>query len=164
MNVPYSEKLRDPRWQKKRLEKMQAAQWKCEICSDDSEELQVHHTEYVKRYNGDFVDPWQYELNDLKCLCKTCHTIWHLDMAKVRAHCKRVAVTTQIEKKCIFDRTLRLVPKGNLIKDLYDDTGIKELLNLQFDIRQEYLDFHQSVKDRVNEIYVKSRQRREAAE
>ena len=161
-NTEYSKALADPRWQKKRLEKMQAAEWKCEICGDDTEELHIHHLSYRKSFSGDFVDPWEYQLNELKCLCKTCHTIWHLDLRKVRAHCERVAVTTQYKKKCIFDRTLRLV-RGKSINEFYDDEGRKELLNLQFSIWQEYDEFHRSVSSRVSEIYDASKQRMEAA-
>lgn len=162
-NTEYSKALADPRWQKKRLEKMQAAEWKCEICGDETEELHVHHISYRKDFRGDFVNPWEYELDELKCLCKTCHTIWHLDLHKVRAHCERVAVKIQYKNKCIFDRTLRLV-SGIPIDKLYDDEGRKELIKLQLSIRQEYADFHMSVRSRVREIYNASKQRMEAAE
>ena len=75
----YAKKLQDPRWQRKRLEVMQKADWKCEICADAKEELNVHHPEYDKAY-----EPWQYD--NLQCLCKTCHTINHLPTEKMRIH------------------------------------------------------------------------------
>lgn len=64
----YSELLRDPRWQKKRLEVLEDANWTCTRCYDDETELHVHHLRY--RWN---VKPWDYDLDELRCLCKTCH-------------------------------------------------------------------------------------------
>lgn len=65
----YAELLRDPRWQKKRLEVLQAAGWLCSSCFDSETELHVHHLRY--RWN---VKPWEYSNDELKCLCKTCHS------------------------------------------------------------------------------------------
>ena len=68
----YSEKLRDPRWQKKRLEVLQSAQWQCEICSNGESPLQVHHKEY---FSGR--DIWDYDRSQLACLCSDCHDAHH---------------------------------------------------------------------------------------
>lgn len=62
----YSEKLRDPRWQRVRLEVMQRDQFMCTHCGDDTATLNVHHLEY----NG---DPWETPLKNLVTLCETCH-------------------------------------------------------------------------------------------
>lgn len=64
----YAELLRDPRWQKKRLEVLEDANWTCTRCHDDETELHVHHLRY--RWNA---KPWDYDLDELRCLCKTCH-------------------------------------------------------------------------------------------
>lgn len=64
----YSEKLRDPRWQKKRLEILNRDEWTCRYCLDTTIELQVHH----KKYNG---DPWQANNDDLVTCCKYCHAL-----------------------------------------------------------------------------------------
>lgn len=74
----YSEKLKDPRWQRRRLEKMSASEWKCEICGDGKEELHVHHPYYDSEK-----EPWEYSDINLQCLCSTCHTLSHLDRKKV---------------------------------------------------------------------------------
>jgi len=68
----YYEKLKDPRWQKKRLEAMERNQFCCEVCGDDSEPLHVHHKEYFKDH-----DPWDYELIQLAVLCESCHGDYH---------------------------------------------------------------------------------------
>ena len=68
----YWEKLRDPRWQRKRLEIMERAGFKCEECGSDKNTLNVHHLIYHKGH-----DPWEYDGSELKCLCEGCHEVWH---------------------------------------------------------------------------------------
>lgn len=64
----YSDLLRHPLWQKKRLEIMRRDKWKCKKCGDDETTLNVHHKLYI---NGN--DPWEYENEDLITLCEDCH-------------------------------------------------------------------------------------------
>lgn len=66
--MSYSDLLRDPRWQRKRLEVMERADFTCEDCGDTTTTLNVHHTFYAKGRK-----PWEYELDTLKCLCESCH-------------------------------------------------------------------------------------------
>jgi len=68
----YWQKLRDPRWQRKRLEVFEAAQFSCERCGDDQNPLHAHHLAYRKN-----VDPWDYPDELLVCLCNQCHQRWH---------------------------------------------------------------------------------------
>lgn len=65
--MTYAEKLKDPRWHKKRLEVFQAADFKCENCGDEKSTLHVHHLEYVGN------DPWDTPIDRLECLCFVCH-------------------------------------------------------------------------------------------
>jgi hypothetical protein len=69
---PYYEKLKDPRWQKKRLEVMQEHNFECEDCGTNNETLHVHHAVYLKGK-----EPWEYENYLLKCLCEKCHESNH---------------------------------------------------------------------------------------
>lgn len=64
----YIEKLQDPRWQKKRLEILEAADWKCATCECKTKTLHVHHKIYRKGWQ-----PWDYPNEDLQALCKDCH-------------------------------------------------------------------------------------------
>jgi len=64
----YSELLHDPRWQKKRLEVLEAADWKCQDCGTSTEELCIHHTFYRRNWL-----PWAYRPDVLRCLCRFCH-------------------------------------------------------------------------------------------
>lgn len=64
----YAQKLRDPRWQRLRLKRLEASGWKCDHCGDSRNELQVHHKWYLKN-----MEPWDYEVHNLESLCVTCH-------------------------------------------------------------------------------------------
>lgn len=64
----YSEKLKDPRWQKKRLKILERDDWKCQTCGDPKETLHVHHLYYEKDR-----DPWDYPDESLITLCADCH-------------------------------------------------------------------------------------------
>lgn len=66
----YAELLRDPRWQRKRLEVMNREDFTCERCRDKSKTLNVHHS-YYERGNS----PWEYPIESLHCLCESCHEI-----------------------------------------------------------------------------------------
>lgn len=70
MAKTYWEKLKDPRWQKKRLEIMQRDEFKCSRCSRGDVTLNVHHRIYRKN-----CDPWEYNDDDLTTLCQPCHEI-----------------------------------------------------------------------------------------
>ena len=62
----YSEKLKDPRWQKKRLEILERDEWACKRCGNNKKTLHVHHKKYHK-------EPWDAKNNDLETLCEDCH-------------------------------------------------------------------------------------------
>jgi hypothetical protein len=68
----YSDKLKDPRWQKKRLEVLTRDGFRCQSCGDTETELMVHHIYYDK----DFA-PWEYQDEAYMTLCKSCHDKWH---------------------------------------------------------------------------------------
>lgn len=65
----YSEKLRDPRWQKKRLQILERDDFTCICCETTEIELHVHHREYSKG------DPWEVDDLSLVTLCKDCHAL-----------------------------------------------------------------------------------------
>lgn len=72
MSKTYFEKLKDPRWQKKRLEALQKSDFHCEDCGDGESTLHVHHKEYFKGR-----EPWEYEIDQLAVLCEECHAEQH---------------------------------------------------------------------------------------
>jgi hypothetical protein len=64
----YTELLKDPRWQRKRLEIMQLFGFSCEDCGDHSSTLHVHHGCYLKGRS-----PWDYPDDMYHVLCESCH-------------------------------------------------------------------------------------------
>jgi hypothetical protein len=69
--MSYRDKLKDPRWQKKRLKILSKANWQCEKCKRADLTLHVHHLVYRN------VEPWDYLDNELKTLCECCHVKAH---------------------------------------------------------------------------------------
>lgn len=61
--------LRDPRWQKKRLEILQRDNFTCRKCKDETITLHIHHTFYRKQETL----PWDYPDKSLITLCENCH-------------------------------------------------------------------------------------------
>jgi 5-methylcytosine-specific restriction endonuclease McrA len=69
--MEYSEKLRDPRWQRKRLQIFERDQWACRCCRDTGTTLHCHHLKYIPNR-----EPWDYPDKDFLTLCEPCHEIW----------------------------------------------------------------------------------------
>lgn len=64
----YYEQLKDPRWQKKRLQVLDRDGFACRHCGRADATLNVHHLFYRKG-----CAPWEYDDSALKTLCKDCH-------------------------------------------------------------------------------------------
>lgn len=69
----YSEKFKDPRWQKKRLKILERDNFSCWNCDREDETLHVHHCYYDKEINN----PWEYPDKSLITLCESCHEQEH---------------------------------------------------------------------------------------
>lgn len=65
--MTYAEKLRDPRWQKKRLEVMKRDKFTCRDCGATDKTLHVHHCFYEKG------NPWETGSALMLTLCDKCH-------------------------------------------------------------------------------------------
>jgi hypothetical protein len=75
----YTEQYKHPKWQKRRLNKMDSVMKFydkdtpcCEWCYNDEEQLHIHHKEYVKNR-----DIWDYKDDELLVLCESCHKDIH---------------------------------------------------------------------------------------
>ena len=88
MSANYFEKLQDPRWQKKRLEAMQAANFSCASCGNETVTLHVHHKQYFKGR-----EPWEYDVEQLEVLCKDCHAWAHDEEDQLKIACSYVQST-----------------------------------------------------------------------
>jgi len=67
--ITYLEKLKDPRWQKKRLKILERDGWTCKYCGSTHKTLHVHHLFYTKN-----PDPWEIDPGFLLTLCEDCHS------------------------------------------------------------------------------------------
>jgi hypothetical protein len=88
----YKEALQHPMWQKKRLEVLEAREWKCQDCLASDQQLHVHHLLYEKGKQ-----PWEYDNALLAVLCANCHE---------REHRMR----TQIDRILTFARPGEVLP------------------------------------------------------
>lgn len=79
--MSYLEKLRDPRWQRVRLEIMSRDNFSCRSCAADNRTLNVHH-----RWYETGKDPWEYPPEALVTLCEDCHLL----ETKGREHAEKV--------------------------------------------------------------------------
>lgn len=72
MKPSYYQMLKDPRWQRKRLERLQRSEFACDHCSRKDVTLHVHHLIYRKG-----AAPWEYANSELAVYCEDCHEFWH---------------------------------------------------------------------------------------
>lgn len=68
----YYEKLKDPRWQRLRLEVFNRDEWTCRKCQSQKDTLVVHHLVYKMG-----AEPWEYMAAELITLCSQCHEYEH---------------------------------------------------------------------------------------
>lgn len=66
----YSDLLKNPKWQKKRLEIFKRDKFKCRLCGDTETILHVHHKKYINGHK-----PWEYDNGNLFTLCGHCHEL-----------------------------------------------------------------------------------------
>ena len=92
--MTYQEKLRSPKWQKKRLEIFQRDNFTCTACENTEQLLHVHHKKYTTQ------NPWE-ELNEnLVTLCERCH--WATEQMKKQVNSEKVVGFTEESVICLF--------------------------------------------------------------
>lgn len=74
----YSEKLKSPLWQRRRLEILQRDNFTCVLCGDTETELQINHLKYTG-------EPHEAPNEDLETLCKHCHLLKHTVNEKINS-------------------------------------------------------------------------------
>lgn len=102
--MTYADKLRDPRWQKKRLKILERDDWTCQWCGDSKKTLHIHHTKYLK-------EPWDVEDEFLITVCETCHKSEDKELRKEveQLIIERLRLLPLTEVNCISNN-LRVVP------------------------------------------------------
>jgi len=77
--ISWYEQLHHPKWQMKRLEVMKASgnggDPRCLSCQATDKMLTVHHVQYKRGKRA-----WEYENEDLLCLCNDCHEMVENDV------------------------------------------------------------------------------------
>lgn len=68
----YQDQIKNPNWQKKRLEIMQRDDFTCQSCMDSDSTLNVHHKYYLPNKKI-----WEYPSESLVTLCEFCHKDLH---------------------------------------------------------------------------------------
>lgn len=99
----YSELLKSPKWQKKRLEILSRDEFKCKCCGDDETQLQIHHLEYKGK-------PWEVHSSKLVTLCADCHSV----ISEFKIDYKQIKHVTSLKS----DKDLKVL---NLI---YNNKGV----------------------------------------
>lgn len=85
----YGDKLKDPRWQKKRLKILERDRWKCVVTGRADLTLHVHH----RKYEG---EPWDCPDEFLETICEPIHKI-------VSAVAKKLPDGIAFKAKDLFD-------------------------------------------------------------
>lgn len=98
MGNSYAEKLKDPRWQRKRLEVMQRSDFRCDVCGADKNTLHVHHGIYVWGR-----DIWEHPLETLHCLCEKCHPAAGEELYEARLILAQIPPARMIELLEVLD-------------------------------------------------------------
>ncbi len=71
MAPEFAEQYRDGRWQECKAKRLKAMNFACEGCGEKASsgaQLDVHHTHYLRDKML-----WEYEDEDLRVYCKSCH-------------------------------------------------------------------------------------------
>jgi hypothetical protein len=157
--MTYSEKLKDPRWQKKRLEILSRDNFECQICLNNKLTLHVHHKKYISG-----VDPWDYENNFLMTICEECHKRLHFrgefeydDDLEDEQNCGDLEYF-MIRSLLLFDFNLVLTEIAILydLNDLENKTEaysqIEYLLKTYLDIEQ--LGDQEKIKERIDALKI----------
>jgi len=83
--LTYAQQLAHPLWQRRRLEMLDAADWKCSCCNAADQQLHVHHRQYFKSRSA-----WEYSNAELQVLCKDCHERLHVVDEQIKSILCRV--------------------------------------------------------------------------
>lgn len=125
--MDYLEKLKDPRWQKKRLEILERDGWRCKSCGNKEVTLHVHHIFYFPKK-----DPWEINNGFLVTFCEDCH----------KPHCVNEPCEECGEFNLDENDPQRCEGLGNPPKEIQDCIGT--LLNKIFE-KDEQGDFFTSI-------------------
>lgn len=124
--MTYSEKLKHPKWQKKRLEILERDDFTCKLCKNKEETLHIHHHLYEWGK-----DPWDYNNDLLDTYCSACHAI----VEHIKSLNKEVSVTAIFRKQVLHGQVVYAIIAEK--KEIflcafryYDDKNIELLVDV----------------------------------
>ena len=107
----YSEKLKDPRWQKFRQMAFREYGVACTTCGCEdrpgSEFNHVHHKRYISGR-----EPWEYDIKDVTVLCRECHEEIHACETKWRDMIRSMPSWLVLEFDSMADSFSRMDPEA----------------------------------------------------
>lgn len=134
----YFDKLKDPRWQKLRLQMLNEAGFACEECGAEDNTLHVHHTYY--EYGK---DPWDYPQSSLKVYCEDCHDNAH----KLKKWLQRLLCMRSISEQASLINILQITWNEYFDSDEILQCMVAILYALQHDDTSRVLTEFQNICD-----------------
>lgn len=142
MSKPYWEKLQDPRWfrfrdqflRDKSVETDYGLKPQCENCGHWPDKyVQVHHKRYI---NGR--EPWEYDYEDLRILCRECHEYIHTLEKRLRAFAISLTVDECDQMAALLDEMELCKKQDNLAQALgYAKHEVRDLY-FQFEYQKAH--------------------------
>lgn len=117
----YRELLRDPRWQRKRLEILSLDNFTCRNCSSKTKTLNAHHLYYDRE-----VMPWDYDNCVLITLCDECHDKAH------RIEWKRAFLDLNISEFDLLEIAIQLKFRKQKLEDKLRDLHEKHKCRMKY--------------------------------
>lgn len=125
--MTYAAKLKDPRWQKKRLQIFERDEFTCKLCLDTKTTLHVHHLKYTQD------QPFNEPEENLITYCETCHLI--VEKFKDEITIKRI-VKFQSDQKTYCGFGLKTIDEVLYLGDV--DNGVVRKLIVVADLERFY--------------------------
>lgn len=129
----YSDQLKSPKWQKKRLQVLNRDKFTCKLCKDTETTLHIHHIEYT----ADFA--WEEPIENLVTLCEHCHK--EVEQIKNDIDFKDIKIYKSIGW-IDGSRIMFVSHNGIVTKSIYESNG-KHIIGFNF---SQYIDIDSIIK------------------
>lgn len=137
--MTYAEKLKDPCWQKKRLEVLDRDDFTCQHCHSETKTLHVHHLDYLPDR-----EPWDYPIEFFLTLCESCHEEETIERPKDE---KLILRWVRLKFKNEYDRSLLF----NALSKLENIDYIMYLL-------RDLVDYPAEVEEALKGVIIRNKQ------
>jgi len=139
MDIPFVEQYRHPQWQRRKNERLQAANYACESCGSTETTLHIHHRRY---FRGRKV--WEYTDAELEALCAECHERIHQAREKLKTAVGQLD-SWDVERLVGYAKALHMIsttavyeggPVGALyrIESLEEGFGVSDAFRVDLDL------------------------------